>query len=276
MTDRTDATPDGESDLKTRSPEWRAEAERRVGRIRDRYRRKRRFALFVFGGLGVATSFVAVSVLAVLREAEREETCHDNLLQLSLATHFYGDFYDRLPTEPPRPRPGDAPYSWRVILLPFIEQASLFDRYDLSEPWDSPGNRSVAAETPRQYVCLAEGRDEETTTLTSYFAIDGPGTLFERGEQKSLKKIPDSAAATLMYVEAHGRDVVWTEPRDLSPEDIVGSGRLNTLNSRHWNGANVVYADGSVRSLSADVDPVVLKALMTDAGGESVSRPETR
>lgn len=244
--------------------------------MRDRFRRRRNRALFFLGGLAAVAAFIAVGVFAVLREAEKEEVCRDNLLWLGMSTHLWGEFYDRLPTEPPRPRPGDAPYSWRVVILPFIENGPLFDRYDLSQPWNSPGNLEVAKETPRAFVCPAEGRDPETTTLTSYFAIDGEGTLFERGKRKSIKNIPDSAAATLLYVEAHGRDVVWTEPRDLSPADVVGTGRTNALNSRHWNGANVVYADGSVRSLSPDVDPVVLKALMTDAGGESVQRPETR
>src|SRR5262245_4545507 len=36
---------------------------------------------------------------------------------------------------------GEPYFSWRVALLPYMEQGPAFDRYDFTEPWNGPNNR---------------------------------------------------------------------------------------------------------------------------------------
>lgn len=35
-------------------------------------------------------------------------------------------------------------HSWRVLILPFLEQQNLYAAYHFDEPWDGPNNRKLA------------------------------------------------------------------------------------------------------------------------------------
>jgi len=43
-------------------------------------------------------------------------------------------------------------YSWRVKLLPFIEEESLYKEFHLDEPWDSPHNIRFVERMPPVYA----------------------------------------------------------------------------------------------------------------------------
>jgi len=92
-----------------------------------------------------------------------------------------------------------------------------------------------------------------------------------------LKDVTDGVSNTLAIVEACGLPVVWTEPRDVDlaeqrvgvnlPGDQPGRSR-GVVSSYHPQGGHVAMADGSVRFMSADIDPGVLRALLSATGGE--------
>src|SRR5262245_23505539 len=72
----------------------------------------------------------------------------NNLKQIGLALHAFHDVHQHLPpafVTGPDNRPW---HSWRVLLLPFIDQAALYTRYKFDEPWDGPGNRTLLYEMP--------------------------------------------------------------------------------------------------------------------------------
>ena len=46
---------------------------------------------------------------------------------------------------------GKVPHSWRVAILPYIEQADLYRQYRFDEPWDSDANKMVLAKMPAIY-----------------------------------------------------------------------------------------------------------------------------
>ena len=33
-------------------------------------------------------------------------------------------------------------HSWRVLILPYLEENELYNAYDFSQPWDSPRNNA--------------------------------------------------------------------------------------------------------------------------------------
>src|SRR3569623_604532 len=82
------------------------------------------FVLAVLSGLGWA----AFGAVATAREAARRSTCTCRLKQIGLALQNYGDVYKRFPAA--YTLQGEQPgASWRVQLLPYIEQKAVYDRY---------------------------------------------------------------------------------------------------------------------------------------------------
>src|SRR5206468_5253686 len=79
----------------------------------------------------------------VLQPSRQEHV--NNLKQIGLAMHSYHDVYKRLPSGAVQDKDGKALLSWRVHLLPFLEQEALFKEFKLDEPWDSDNNKKLLA-----------------------------------------------------------------------------------------------------------------------------------
>jgi hypothetical protein len=71
----------------------------------------------------------------------------NNLKQLGIAIHSYHDVHGFLPTDV-RDADGKPLLSWRVLLLPYLEQEPLYRRFKLDEPWDSENNKPLLALMP--------------------------------------------------------------------------------------------------------------------------------
>ena len=139
-------------------------------------------------------------------------------------------------------------HSWRVLLLPYLEERRLYDRYRFSEPWDGPHNRRLAAEFPtlRIYRCPSESPDG---TSCSYFAIVGDRTMWPPdGATWNPEDAPDGLSKTLQLVEVSDSGVHWMEPRDLRFDAMtfrVNAGQGVGIRSRHGDLANAAFADTS-------------------------------
>jgi hypothetical protein len=202
--------------------------------------------------------------ILTLRDAARKRTSINNLKQLALAMHNYHDAKGHFPPAVLYGPDGKTPHSWRVALLPYMEYSALYKEYRFDEPWDGPNNRKLAV------VSLPEFSDPSQrgrSANTSYFALVGPGTIFEERDQPpALMRIPDGTARTIMLVEAK-RDIPWTKPEDI-PYDPDKP--LPKLGGYFEDGFHVALADGSVRFLPSTVSEKILRALITRAGGEDV------
>jgi prepilin-type processing-associated H-X9-DG protein len=200
------------------------------------------------------------------REAARRAQCVNNLKQVGLAMHMYADANDGFPAAAITDKKGKPLLSWRVAILPYLEQRPLYEKFKLDEPWDSPHNRELIKYMPTIYACpsrpLTPG--ERTTT---YRVFLGKGSLFETGRPTRIADVTDGTSNTLMVVEAK-EAVPWTKPEGLPFEDpavpLFGTG------SNHSGGFNVVMADGSVRFIKMTINPQTLRALITRSGGEVV------
>jgi prepilin-type processing-associated H-X9-DG protein len=220
--------------------------------------------LFVCGGLGFYALFTATTKV---REAAARMKDSNNLKVLGLASHnvhdvtgaFQGPFaFD----DKGKRATGDL--SFRVGLLPYIEQGSLFKQFDLAQAWDSPRNRSLSnAEIPEYRSPFAA--DPKAST-TPYRAFVGGGALFdEPGTPVRLADIKDGAANTIMLIGVDD-EVPWAAPREMK---YSPTGPLPTIGTRGMpTGANVLLADGSVKFLKASTPEPVFRSLITRAGGD--------
>jgi hypothetical protein len=214
--------------------------------------------------VGVLVGLLLPAVQAA-REAARRVQAANNLKQIGLAMHNYESVFKEFPSVAEGEKRNRSPLSWRVQILPFIEQAALYEKFRHDEPWDSPHNIQLLEEMPdifRHPQSLAE------PGYTVFQASVGAGALFEAGKPTRFRDITDGTSNTIMVVEtADEYAVPWTKPEDVnlleSPEQL-----------RELRGMiTVLFTDGAVLQLPADLDAETLRGLVTRAGGEVVRFP---
>ena len=201
------------------------------------------------------------------REAARRTQCVNNLKQIGLAFHSYVTAKKAFPRAATTDRQGRPLLSWRVAILPYIGQQSLYNKFKRNEPWDSPHNKALLKEMPSSYSCPSRANPEPFTT--TYQVFSGKGTMFEKGQDISVSGVTDGISNTLLVVEAK-EAVPWTKPADLTfGPDAAPS--LDGAGSLHPGGFNAVFADASVRFIKLVIDPNVFRALITRNGGEVIN-----
>ncbi len=223
----------------------------------------------ISGGME-APVLVALLLPAVqaAREAARRAQCVNNLKQIGLAMHNHHAALDGLPPRAITNAAGKPLLSWRVAILPYIEQQALYEKFKLDEPWDSPHNSELIKYMPQIYMCPSRTGDAKDGQ-TNYQAFAGEGALFDSRRKVSFARVTDGLSNTLMVVEA-STPVTWTKPDDL-PFDAAAANPAKPLfgaGSSHAGGFNALMGDGSVRFIKSLVSPQVMRALITRAGGE--------
>ena len=187
-----------------------------------------------------------------------------------MAVANYHETYGCFPPAYVADRDGKPMHSWRVLILPFLEQQELYNAYNFAEPWDGPSNRKLAGRIGNIY--LRSGLDSDQIHTTSFVAVVGPQTMWRGSKPRSRKDLGDGAHDTLMVVEVQDGQFLWMEPRDLEFDSMsfrINDGSGRGLGSR-LGGARVVSADMTVRTLPDDFDPNKLRAMLTANGGEKI------
>jgi len=203
-----------------------------------------------------------------VRTASKRMVSMNNMKQIALAMHNYHDVYGRLPAPAIMDKDGKPLLSWRVAILPFIEQDNLYKQFKLDEPWDSEHNKKLLVQMPGIYAPVKAATKEPFATFYQVFA--GKGTAFEPGEKITFGVgIPDGTSNTLMIVEATDA-VPWTKPEDL-PFDMTKP--LPKLGGEFPDVFLAAFCDGSVHALPKNIDANKLRALITRNGGEPITLP---
>lgn len=218
--------------------------------------------------LFVVTTVVAIALGILVpsvrkaRESARRSRCGDNLKQIALGLHNYNDTWNRFP--PSYTVDHDRRlHSWRTFVLPYQCSSSLYQLARLGEPWDSSNNRQFRSTERWMYRCPAtEARPAKT--LTNYLAVAGAGTAWPGTACKTLADFERGLSNTVLAAEAAGSDVRWAEPRDLEFDRLdfrINGPDKSGISSAHGDGANIVFADGSLRWFTADTAPEDLKPM---------------
>lgn len=195
------------------------------------------------------------------------------LNQLTLALHNYHDTFGSFPPAYIADEQGKPMHSWRVLLLPYIEEQALYASYDFNEPWNGPNNSKLAARIPRVYHHYGDSHD---TSNTSYVVIVGKGTAFPGAKTTKLTDFKDGAENTILLAEISRSDICWLEPRDLDADTMsleVNDKSRPSISSSRRQGPYVTFAD-SIRGYhpKRTITPDDLRALFTIAGGEETTK----
>jgi hypothetical protein len=220
-------------------------------------------ALGSFGTLCVTPS--AYFGYVKVQDAKARAISANNLKQMGLAMHNYNGTYGSLPPAVIRDTNGKPLFSWRVALLPFLEQGNVYNSFKRDEPWDSPHNKPLSEIAIKTFQL--PGDDKTPANHTHYQVFTGAGTLFPPDQRISVGAIADGSSNTILIVVAE-QAVPWAKPDDV-PFDP--SRPIRPLLSTYHRGAYLVLlADGSVRSLSRDVSEKTLKMAINPNDGEAM------
>jgi len=226
-------------------------------------------AFFFCGGIMLALLLPAVQAA---REAARRAQCTNNLKQIGLAIHNYHDTYRCFPAAVLTDDDGQPMRSWRVAVLPFVEQSPLYDRYDFSEPWDGANNQALEGAFPPTYRCPSDTVSGPFDT--SYVMIVGGGTIGgQPNDTISFADVKDGTSNTIMAIEVAASGIHWMEPRDMTVEEAVTyitNPAASGFQHAHPGGVNVLFADGSVQFLPQSIDPQTLRWLLTRSDGQAI------
>jgi RNA polymerase sigma factor (sigma-70 family) len=197
--------------------------------------------------------------------ASARQRSANNLKPIGIAMHNYHDNFGRFPAHAIYSKDGKPLLSWRVMILPFIEENDLYKQFKLDEPWDSENNKKLLDQMPVIYAPL--GGETKDKHSTFYQVFVGKGTIFDPAEKKvTWASITDGSSNTLFAAEA-GEAVPWTKPDDLvfDPDKA-----LPALGGMFKGGFHVLMADGSVHFLKEKFDENKMKLLIIRNDGQRV------
>jgi hypothetical protein len=219
----------------------------------------------------VASTLVAACMLAPsaddqnpIQRKAAQITSQNNMRQLGLAMLNYRVTHRRFPDSTVYSKEGKPLYSWRVQLLPFIEEDKLYKEFKLDEPWDSEHNKKLIERMPVAFAPVT-GK-EKGKKVTHYQVLRGGGAMFEDKKKLTVADITDGTSNTIMIVEAE-EAVPWTKPADVAYDPEKPLPKFGGL---FKNGFHAAFADGTVRFIKMDIDEKLLRALITRSGGEKV------
>lgn len=255
-------------------------------------------AIPFLGGAGLSNSGAAAPVLVALllpavqqaREAARRSQSMNNLKQMGLALHNYHDTHNAFPagTHQNDKLKADKRLSWIADVLPYIDQAPLYNRVDFKKSWDDAANEEVvkasivtllnpgvaAPNDPKvgktHYVGIAGiGKDAPTLPIN-----DAKAGVFGYNRICGIRNITDGTSNTMGVTESSGDYGPWSAGGPSTIRALTKKPYINGpdgIGGPFRGGMNVLMMDGSVRFVSEKVDPTVLEALSTIGGGEVVN-----
>ena len=254
----------------------------------------------------VVVAIVAILIALLLpavqqsREAARRSQCKNNMKQIALSMHNYHDTFNTLPpgwiAKDWKPDTG-ACYGWGTSILPYIDQAPLYNRTDFKRP---PAVGELTQMQLPVYRCPSDafpginavrGNFATSNYAGNYGNKILPGSvdaakdatgLFYCNSSVRFHEIKDGLSNTVMASErtVSSAAAIWVGVRsnqnggdNVSPcsERARINSVIGAFSSSHAGGAHVLISDGSVRFVSEQLDPQAWEALGTRDGGDDAS-----
>jgi len=207
------------------------------------------------------------SLFSNYREVARRVQSRNRLKQIGIGVHNYHDTFNSFPAGATFNGFGEMQHGWMTAMLPYVEHGHLQVNWDL--PWNHPDQGDTFKTRIQEFLnpSLEATQDAEGYALSHYAA-----NCRVMGGRKPLKliHITDGTSSTILSGEVNhdlkpwGHPVNWRDPAN-------GINRPGGFGSTQYHrGAQFLFADGSARFISQDVDPAVLRALATPNGHEDV------
>ena len=225
--------------------------------------------MVVVGAILVALMLPAIQSA---RTAARSTQSKNNLKQIGLALHNYHDVYNQFP-------PGgiytknEEPYNaWMTSLLPYVDQAPLYDMINSNEPWTSPTNQPVFQNVVRAYLNPNVGPEHATVGGLGAAHYAGNSQLLKANGKIGIRDITDGTSNTILAGEVSAGFMAWGDPENRRDPAMGFGSAPNQFGGPAASraGVTMLMCDGAVHFISNDVDPQVLKDLADPRDGNRI------
>lgn len=158
-------------------------------------------------------------------ETARKMTSANQMRSIGKAIQQYWMRYGRLPPQASRNANGQPLLSWRVHLLPFLNEAGLYKQFHMDESWDSKNNRPLIGQMPKIYAEPGNWNKPANLAVydgrTPYLAVVGPATLFMRSDKNGQVTEREMGTAESLLIEADEHHAaIWTKPDDIATSEV--------------------------------------------------------
>jgi len=145
-------------------------------------------------------------VIEQTQKAANEVRDMNRMRQAALAAFNYESVYREMPFLSDKDETS-AELSWRVRLLPYLEEAPIYDQLKRSEGWESSANRDFTDKMPAVF-----GKDSTSMSDIAFIQPDAP--------VQRLAGIIDGTSNTFMLLQ-YKAGQPWLSPKNLSVDEAV-------------------------------------------------------
>ncbi|WP_425396149.1 DUF1559 domain-containing protein [Aeoliella sp.] len=233
--------------------------------------------VFVLAWVLLVAGLLSPAVL-VARGLAQANSCIGGLTHLAMSLLNYESLNGTLPPAVGSLGTSGDTQSWRVLVLPLLQRPTVYNAYNMNEPWNGPTNSKLSSDWI--YACPTHGSEE----FTSYLAVVGPQCAWNHGgPPRKLSDITDDHSETITIIDVGRSDINWKEPRDLSfdeavelliapvdPQTFTGHVDVRGVFLKPSYYYNVAMVDRSVHRLRVPLERSTAEALLTINGGEKL------
>jgi len=206
------------------------------------------------------------------QQTQWSNQCAANLKILAQTLLKYADEKGTYPPAWTVNAEGKPLHSWRVLILPYLDEEELYNAIKLDESWDSEHNRQFHSQMPTIFRCPASRFANNATT--SYSFVVGPNTYPAAPATLKPGDVTDNHNTTIMLVERKN-PICWMKPEEITEElALRGVGIDRGIGSDHIHGGtNVVFFDTTIRFITSNAPLNSLKIILSYNSGEEIQLP---
>lgn len=232
-------------------------------------------AVILLGCLLFAVIRVGGDTMTQLSTNRERTSSIRNLEKIAAALNAYAQDHGTYPPSATRDSNNARMHSWRVLILPYLEEEELYNKFDLNVAWDHPRNADARDQMPSVYQ-HPNGFSNGMYNQSAYYLITGAGTLFPNSGPLGPDQITDDITQTILVTE--GTPIVasgnWTEPIDLDFGKVQGRLGTNPGNEPGGllaDGVAIATTDGRGHFIPDSIDPLTFRSLITPQGNERMA-----
>lgn len=222
--------------------------------------------------VGILVALLLPAVQAA-REAARRNQSLNNMRTIILALLNFDNENKSFPAQAITDESGKPLLSWRVAILPFLDEDELYQKFHLDEPWDSEHNIQLVSQMPEVFTDPSN-QLQAVDGKSHYLGVAGDQALFTGKDTGTiLRTIVDGTSKTLSILQVNDdNSVTWTKPEDY---DVAKnqSNPVAGIGSIHPGVFLGGFCDGAVKAIPNKVSPDLFHAMTTTSGGELADLP---
>ena len=236
------------------------------------------WSIFLVGFACVFLLLMPVSIKSLFapdayREAARRNTSKNNLLQIGLALYHYQNQYQSYPPGNTTTADGNPSHSWQTLILLYLDHKPLFNQINFEQPWNATENQPVFQTVMPVYlnpVISVLYPEQKSSTSPEGYGLShyaGNELVLKQNQGSQIREIKDGMSPTIFAMEIGENFKPWGDPTStVNPSQVLGPGKKTSQKGGNY----ILMGDGSVRLITKEIDPAILKALSTTNGGETI------